>query len=247
MVLPLLSGGTLIHGSKSRQDMQQNQTDDCLGEEPISQVMDELGKNQVSQIAKVLTLLAEGRPLPVGEVASSLLLPLEDAKAWLEGIGAEFDSNGSLVGLGLTSVPTPHKFQVNGHSLYAWCAGDTLVFPAILGKTAEVESTDPISGVKIRLTSTPNGVQNMEPNTAVLSWPTHADASDIRGSICYQTLWFASPETAQKYASKNGGMTIRTPAEFREEVIPKMTGTPIRQEERLKAPACHPHEGSGCN
>lgn len=161
-------------------------------------------------------MLAWGRPLGVDEVAGELHLPLEDTKAFLTRMGAELDKKGNLVGLGLTSVPTRHAFKMDGHDLYAWCAGDTLLFPLMLEKTAHVVSTDPVSGAKIRLTVGPEGVKAMEPSTAVLSWPARMDAKDVRGTVCYPSNWFASRETAGRYAQEHPGVSILSPDEFRE-------------------------------
>ncbi|MDE1852548.1 MAG: hypothetical protein KGI38_02240 [Thaumarchaeota archaeon] len=225
--------------------MEQTQTERRSREEPLSQLLDELGSGLLSQLAKIMTLLAEGRPVAIQRVADRLLLSEEDAKSWLVDLGAEFDAAGDLIGLGLTSVPTPHAFRVNGHDLYAWCAGDTLLFPAILGMTAQVESSDPISGAKIRFTATPQGARGVEPRTAVLTWPKHADSSDIRGSVCYPSLWFASPETAQSYASKNNGLTVRTPDEFNEllKIVPEKLGaqsTPKKTKAGLSCASASP-------
>ncbi len=231
MVLPLLSGSMLIRAPGSREGMEQTQTEGCSEREPLVQLLDELGPKLFSQLTKVLTLLTEGRPVTIGEVAESINVTENEAKDWLVKFGAEFNAGGDVVGLGLTSIPTPHVFEVNGHNLYAWCAGDTLIFPVLLRKTAHIESSDPISGVKIRLTATPEGVQEIKPSTAVLTWPEHADSSDIRGTVCYPSLWFASRETAQKYASKNEGVTIHTPQEFRNllKIIARTTQTPMAQ------------------
>lgn len=175
----------------------------------------DLGPDFIS-LVKVLGLLAWGRPLGVDEVAGELHLLLQDTKDFLTRMGAELDKEGNLIGLGLTCVPTRHAFKVDGHDLYTWCAGDTLLFPLLLGKTANVTSTDPISGAKIRLTIAPEGVKTMEPSTAVLSWPAHMDAKDLRGTVCYPSNWFALGETAEQYASKHPGVAILAPDEFRE-------------------------------
>ncbi len=223
-------------------------TENHLEEEPLGRILDELGPGLLSQLTKVLALLAEGRPVRIGEVAESLHVSRDEAKAWLVRFGAEFDAGGDLVGLGLTSVPTPHKFEVDGHSLYAWCAGDTLIFPVILGKTARVESTDPISGAKVRLVATPQGAEKIEPSTAMLSWPRHADSSDIRGTVCYPSLWFASRETAQKYASKNSGVTIHAPEDFRELLkVFEKKGLRVAQTEQPTATSDRSSDGPSCH
>ncbi len=43
------------------------------------------------------------------------------------------ESNWNVVGWGLTFIPTPHRFRVNGHTFYTWCALDALTIPALLG------------------------------------------------------------------------------------------------------------------
>ena len=59
-------------------------------------------------------------------------------------MSSEWDPSGQrLVGLGLTMVPTQHRYQTHGHDLWAWCAGDTLMFPVWIGAPARVESPCP--------------------------------------------------------------------------------------------------------
>jgi len=52
----------------------------------------------------------------------------------------ELDTQGRLIGMGITLNPTPHRFDVEGIHLYTWCALDTLIFPALIGRTANVTS-----------------------------------------------------------------------------------------------------------
>lgn len=192
------------------------------------------------QFAKILSLLARGRPVSLREVAENVRISQEEARALLTRYESEFDSESNLIGLGLTQVPTPHMFEVNGRKLYAWCAADTLLFPIILGQTAHVQTLDPVSGAKISLTITPEGVQEIEPSNAVLSWSTSVEEG-VRGSFCNFTHWFASQETARKYASKHRGLTILT-ADQAQEIFKNMVkkGEILR---RRKNPACE----SGCD
>jgi len=210
--------------------------------------LEELGSEFLAQMTKILVLLTRGRPVAVSEVAADIGMSQDDTKELLLKYGGEFNKSGELVGLGLTSAATPHKFEVDGHRLYAWCAGDTLIFPALLGKTARIESLDPISRETIRFTSTPGGPQDLQPSTALLSWPRHADAASIRESVCYPSLWFASEATARKYAAENPGVTIRSPQEFREflRVLPERgsvqgagCGPAEMQSGPSKGPSCH--------
>jgi alkylmercury lyase len=175
----------------------------------FEQLTDNQGSEFLSRFAKILSLLAEGRPVPLKEVAENLRISPAKAKVLLTKYGGEFDTEGNLIGLGLTQVPTPHMFEVSGHKLYAWCAADTLLFPMILGRTARVKTSDPVSQAEISLTITPRGVQEIEPAGAVLSWSTHV-GGDVRTSFCNFTHWFASRENARKYTARHRGVTILT-------------------------------------
>jgi len=170
----------------------------------------------LSQFAKILGLLANGEPVPVREVSKNLHLSEAKTDALLKGQGSEFDADGNLIGLGLTQVPTPHMVEIAGKRLYTWCAADTLLFPMILGVTARVKTSDPISHGRISLTVTPQTVTEIDPASAVLSWSTCGEAGDVRGSFCNFTHWFASRETARKYSSKHSGTVVLTVDQVRE-------------------------------
>jgi alkylmercury lyase len=115
-----------------------------------------------------------------------------------------FDKDGNIVGLGLTLVPTPHVYEVNDSKLYTWCALDALIFPVMLNHTAHIESLDPISGDKIQVTVTPDGVEKVKPESAVVSWVNSSiDPSNIRGSVCHYVYFFRSPETASKWIAEH--------------------------------------------
>lgn len=82
----------------------------------------------------VLRLLARGRPVDPDDIAAATGRPPADVLAALrQQPSVEWDEAGRVVGLGLTLRPTPHRFEVDGRTLFTWCALDTLVFPALLG------------------------------------------------------------------------------------------------------------------
>ena len=112
------------------------------------------------------------------------------------------------MGFGLTLVPTPHAYEANGRKLYAWCAVDALLFPVMLGHTAQIESRDPVTGEKIQVTVSPDGVQNVEPESAVVSWVNAIDLSNIRGNVCHYVHFFGSSESASKWIARHPGKTF---------------------------------------
>jgi alkylmercury lyase len=163
-------------------------------------------QDQWSIIDTTLQLLSNGCPVPPDEIAIRLQVPPDTVISTLRGFGAEFDKDGNVMGVGLTLVPTPHVYEVNGRKLYTWCAVDALLFPIMLKHTAHIESLDPISGDKIRVTVTPDGVQKVDPESAVVSWVNSSvDPSNIRGSVCHYVYFFTSSETASKWIADHPG------------------------------------------
>jgi len=159
-------------------------------------------------VLSLLQLLQHGKPVTPKELASAIGLDVGVAVKLARRLGAEFNEEGNLVGWGLTLVPTPHKYRANGHDLYAWCAADTISFPSVLNHTAVIESPDPISGEIVRLTVTPDGIEGLNPSSAVVSWSLESDLDNIRGSFCNLTHFFASQETAAQYVTDRPGLVI---------------------------------------
>jgi len=102
-----------------------------------------------------IRLLSHGRPTTITELADAAGVDAADLANAPGGQDIEYDDDRHIVGWGLTLNPTPHTFVFDGHRLFTWCAADTLMFPAILGGRAYVESTCPATGTVIRLTVDP--------------------------------------------------------------------------------------------
>jgi alkylmercury lyase len=110
--------------------------------------------------------------------------------------------------LGLSLNETPHRFTVNGQSLFTWCAVDTLFLPALLDQSASVESESPVSGTKVQLTVTPQRVEAVQPDSAVVSMvvlkPDAADVSSVEaiwGAFCHHIFFFATRQDAERWAA----------------------------------------------
>jgi len=109
------------------------------------------------------------------------------------------DSSGHVVGWGLTFIPTPHRFLVQGQQFYTWCALDALTYPALLQVMASVESSCPVSGAPVTLSVTPAGVHDLTPPGSVVSLVIPEPGSSCngdRGSFCTQSLFFRSRRDA---------------------------------------------------
>lgn len=156
---------------------------------------------------KLFKLLLEGKPVPPDRIAAYLHRTQKGVADLIE--GAELDQDGNVVGFGLSIVPTPHSYQIDGRQFYVWCAGDAITFPLLHKNTAAIESPDPISGEKISLTSTPEGVRDVNPPTTVVSWVPGTDSPEnIRSRFCDFTHFFASVATASEYVAKHPGLII---------------------------------------
>lgn len=156
-------------------------------------------------IHAAVRLLARGAPVTTAELAAAAGVALADLANAPAAKDIEYDDQHRIVGWGLTLVPTPHAFIVDGHCLYTWCAADTLLFPAIIGSRAHVESCCPATDVAIRLTVDPrDGVSDLSPADAVISIPAsdELDAGRVRASCCNPGRFFASAEAAADWRAQ---------------------------------------------
>lgn len=162
----------------------------------------------------LLRLLARGHPVTVEDLTAATERTTEEVRRALTDLpDAEYDEHGRLAGYGLTQRPTPHRFTVGDQQLYTWCALDTLLFPAVLGRPAEVESPCHATGTPVRLTVEPNGVAGVEPAGAVVSLVTPGQCSSVRSDFCNQVHFFASSEAAQPWLVEHPGATVLGVAE----------------------------------
>jgi alkylmercury lyase len=156
-------------------------------------------------LGHVLRELAGGQPVEPARLATLARLAVERVQALLRQAPSEWDPSGQrLVGLGLTMVPTQHRYQTHGHDLWAWCAGDTLAFRVWIGAPAQVESPCAATGELVRVEVTPTGVRRVEPEGAVMSFVTPAiDLSQVRQAVCAHSQFFRSAEAAAPWHARH--------------------------------------------
>ncbi len=161
-------------------------------------------------IVTLYRLLTEGQPVSPAHLAGALGLSESHVRDVLERWQSfvYYDRDGSVIAFGgLALQEMPHRLEVDGRTLYAWCAVDSLFIPAILGKTARIESPDPLTKEKISLVVGPTGVSELTPASAVVSFlerDTPFDA-DVIKSFCHFVHYFGSTETGAKWTSKHEG------------------------------------------
>ena len=153
--------------------------------------------------------LASGRPVSAEQIASAVGMRAEEVRdallAWQSRV--HFDRDGRVVAfMGLDLSPTGHQFELNGRTLYTWCAWDTLFIPRLVKQTARVQSACPITGRPIRLVSAPDAVLSLEPSGTVVSFLTPERAQvekDIIHSFCCHVNFLSSADAAREWLSQH--------------------------------------------
>jgi alkylmercury lyase len=166
----------------------------------------------------MLRRLAEGEPLTLDTLASDTGQPVEAIRAELLRHGdIEYDQAGRIVGNGITLRPTPHRFEIDGRELYTWCALDTLVFPAMLGVCARVESPCRATGQAIHVDVEPDRISSVEPASAVVSIVPRPQSASIRASFCNHVHFFANVDVAQSWLAEHPDASIVPVADAQEQ------------------------------
>lgn len=173
------------------------------------------GDTPLELVPPAVWLLAGGEPVELARLAEAAGWPVAKVKTVLSGFPrVDWDDDGRLAGLGLTLRPTRHRFTVDGHTLFTWCAMDTLLFPFILGRAAEVVSTCPATRQPVSLTVSPEGITGLSPADAVISGVRVAGpVADVRSVVCDHGHFFASAAAASPWQADHPGGEVRPVAE----------------------------------
>ena len=151
----------------------------------------------------LLGLLARGRPVTTAALADALARAPEDVARRLRGWpNIERNADDAVIGFsGLTLRPTDHSFYVEGQRLHTWCAWDALFLPALLGSTARVRSTCPVTGAGVELVVAPDAIELAQPQDLYISFPSAAttDAADLTGSFCCHVHFLAGADAARSW------------------------------------------------
>ncbi len=176
----------------------------------LSELPTDISAEEQEVSLQLFRMLAKGRAVAIEELAEALDLPEEHVASVLEQWnGIYYDDEHRIIGyFGLAVRETSHRFEVDGQGLYTWCAWDTLFIPAILQRTARIESSCPATGETIRLTVSPNEVESVEPGSTVVSFlaPEASSAREnIIGSFCHFVHFFSSSEAGERWTSEHEG------------------------------------------
>ncbi|MGH2349271.1 MAG: organomercurial lyase [bacterium] len=154
-------------------------------------------------------MLSEGAPVQVGRLTAALDLSDDAVHAALDGCSIFYDDQGAVVGFGgLTVVEMPpHRLIVDWQTLYTWCAWDSLFIPAILGKTAQVESVCPVTRSPVSMLVSHAGVLDVTPATAVVSFltPNRRFDQNVIANFCHFVHFFQSTEVGVEWTAQHPG------------------------------------------
>ena len=171
-----------------------------------------LDADQSRLLIQVWQRLTDGSPITSGQIEqifSAIQIPFGSGNAFINQV-SERDGEGNVVGIfGLSQLKHPHQFEVKGHKLSTWCAWDTLFLPVFLKQAATIKSYCPATKEKIRITITPEKVEQVVPPGTVLSMVVPdigkggCDSSEeIRCSFCQLVHFFSSSERAAEWVSE---------------------------------------------
>jgi alkylmercury lyase len=163
--------------------------------------------------------LALGEPVRIESLCDALGAPIEEITALLHDEQLKgwvfYDDEGRVIGFrGLAVREMPHRFEVDGRTLYTWCAIDSLFIPEMLGKSASVESRDPHTGTVIKLTVSPDGVESAEPANAVMSIligdteVMKTDPTKVMAGFCHHIFFLESPDAGAEWMGQHGDGTF---------------------------------------
>lgn len=157
--------------------------------------------------------LAQGEPVPDYALAAATRLEIGEVRDAMAGWpGVYRNDRGRIVGFwGLALTDTPHRLEVEGRTLYAWCAWDTLFLPGLLGRPARVTSRSGGHGEVLTLEVTPATAAASAPDVHVsFVDPERADVAGDRviSSFCHHILFFASGEVGRAWVAGKGEGTF---------------------------------------
>ena len=132
-----------------------------------------------------LLLLQGAGPVSPERLATTMHWTPLEVEAFLHSSGLMIDAEGDI--------------QIGAGS---GCALDTLLAPMLTGQAARVVSTCQASGKPIHLTATPHGVEDLDPEGAVLSLrlpSSETSASNAPATICAYGHFFVDREAASTW------------------------------------------------
>lgn len=186
----------------------------------IQEYLLEYGPARARLLLQIIRQLAHGHPITT-EQADHLIADLgigsEETHQFLREC-TERNAMDQIVGaMGLSLSDHPHRLSVAGVSLSAWCALDTLFLPALLQQMVTIESPSPVTHHSIRLRVSPERVEEVTPQAAVVSFvlmdPSRENMDSVQAiwsAFCNHVHFFASREEGEQWANGRDDIVLLT-------------------------------------
>lgn len=170
----------------------------------------EMDKSQQQLALALYRLLAKGKPVSINMLEKVVKQPqdviIQALKSWP---GVFFDDQQQVIGFwGITIQEMPHQMNVNGVTVYAWCAWDTLFIPELLNTAVEITSHCALNGDEITLVISPQGIETAQSNQIMVSFllPDKDELKEnITASFCRHVFFFRSRESGTAWIAERPG------------------------------------------
>ncbi len=162
----------------------------------------------------LLKLLSAGQPVTAEQLAAATGRSAEQIHATLPSLPSiELDTQARVIGMGITLNPTRPTTSMSraSTSTNVVCPG-TLIFPALIGRTAHVTSPCHGTGETVRLTVSPDRVFDItratpsSPSSPQTTSPPSAPPSATKSFFASPEA--ASPEAASPRLAEHRGATV---------------------------------------
>jgi alkylmercury lyase len=158
----------------------------------------------------LIRCLARGVPVAAGVLAGEAGLPEAEVTGRLDRMPWVYrDEAGRVAGyFGITVAEMgKHRLHLDGHTVSAWCAWDTLFLPDVIGRTVQVTSRTPDHDDPISLTVTPDGLRDVTPPGTVVTFvsPKADFIDDPIANFCHYVHFFPSAESAAGWTAQHPG------------------------------------------
>lgn len=182
----------------------------------ITQVMPRLTRDERAVALEIYKGLAADGTISVAALGERTGLdPIRVEATLAPWPGVYRDEQHDITGFwGLTAEPvSKHVLRINGQTRYAWCAWDTLFLSSLLDQPMQVSSACPQTGESIELHVAPNSVEQVRPDSAVLSMilpGMEAYHRDLIANFCHFIHFFKDEVAARQWMANHPGTGVIT-------------------------------------
>lgn len=173
----------------------------------VAQVAVRWQDSDTEVLRAIFPLLANGTPVRPSDLARHVGTDRGRLRSALAFPRIGWDNRGRITELfGVTLRPTAHRIVVEGMTFFTCCAVVAHMIPSLVGRSADVESVDPVTGGTVRLTVTAEAVTRVDPKPALATWvATQGDriADHVGGELCVHVKHFEDAVSAAAFCAQS--------------------------------------------